>query len=209
MKIKTITVEKTARYVTIGNKEKADVLIIALHGYGHLNTFFSEYFKNLDERFYVIIPEGLNRFYISGTTGRVGASWMTKEERLIDIGDNLNYLNKLYENEECKKFQIKILIGFSQGASTGFRWHIKKPELFQYFISWGSAIPNDLDYNWLKKSLASINYFVLGNRDPYFNREEREKVLEEYINLDFKIIKYDGEHKMNTEVLKSILRSIK
>ncbi len=209
MKINNIIVEKTARYITIGNKEKANVLIIALHGYGHLTTFFSEYFKNLDERFYVIIPEGLNRFYISGTTGRVGASWMTKEERLIDIEDNLNYLNKLYRNEECKKFQIKILIGFSQGASTGFRWKIKNPELFEHFISWGSAIPNDLDYNWLKKSLTPNNYFVLGNEDPFFNQADREKVLQEYINLDFNIIKYEGEHKMNSEVLKSILVSIK
>ena len=91
MNIKTITVEKTARYITLGNKEKADVLIVALHGYGQLSAYFSKNFSKLDQRYFIVIPEGLSRFYLSGTCGRVGASWMSKEERLWDIRDNLNY----------------------------------------------------------------------------------------------------------------------
>ena len=34
-------------------------------------------------------PEGLSRFYLEGFSGKVGATWMTREDRLNDID---NYL---------------------------------------------------------------------------------------------------------------------
>lgn len=209
MKNRTIKIEKTARYTTIGNKEKAKVLIVALHGYGQLSTYFSKHFNTLDERYYIIIPEGLSRFYISGTSGRVGSSWMTKEERLIDIEDNLNYLNKLYVSEECHLFKTKIMIGFSQGASTGFRWLINTPDFFQSFISWGSAIPDDLEFEKMKNVLPPMRFFVLGNNDPYFPEIQKDNVVMQYNQLDFKIITFNGEHKIDIPILKAVLNSIK
>lgn len=202
-------IQKTARYVSIGNKEKATVFILALHGYGQLVTFFSRNFEGLDEKYYIIIPEGLHRFYNSGSSGRVGASWMTKEERLTDIDDNLNFLNDLYIRENSQAFKDRILFGFSQGAATAFRWKMSNPELFSSFISWGSAIPDDFDLNHSKPFLSRKNYFVIGNDDPLFSDTEKDEMLSNYEKIGFTAIYYNGAHKIDTEVLKKVLNRIK
>lgn len=70
-------------------------------------------------------PEALNRFYLEGFAGRVGATWMTKEERLQEIDDYVNYLNQLYKtilaNTDTSEITVNIL-GFSQGVATVCRW---------------------------------------------------------------------------------------
>jgi hypothetical protein len=76
-----LSIEKTIRYFTIGDIEKAKYLLIALHGYGQLSSYFGKKFEDLPNEFFIVIPEGMHRFYLDGTSGRVGASWMTKEAR--------------------------------------------------------------------------------------------------------------------------------
>ena len=92
-----IKISKTAKYTTYGNPDKASIIIFALHGYGQLVQFFIRKFQVLDaEQYFVVAPEGLHRFYLKGSSGRVGASWMTKEERQSDIEDYINYLDDLF-----------------------------------------------------------------------------------------------------------------
>ena len=80
-----------------------------LHGYAMLSEFFIQKFKNLDDgNTLIIAPEALNRFYINDYYSRVGASWMTKEERKTDIEENINYLN-LLSKKYLKKLDILIL----------------------------------------------------------------------------------------------------
>ena len=89
-----ITFQKKGRYFTLGNLADGKHLLIALHGYGYLAKYFINKFKELDlDKYVILCPEGLSRFYQSGTEGRVGASWMTKEDRQTDIEDYVNYLD--------------------------------------------------------------------------------------------------------------------
>jgi predicted esterase len=201
--------QKTARYISIGNKEKATVFVFALHGYGQLATFFSKNFEGLDAKYYIIVPEGLHRFYNSGSSGRVGASWMTKEDRLIDIDDNINFLNDLFIRENSQAFEDRILLGFSQGAATAFRWKMNNPELFNSFISWGSSIPDDFDLNNSNPFFSQKNYFIIGNNDPLFSDSAKDEMLNNYKKIGFSTINYDGVHKINTEVLKKVFNRIK
>src|ERR1051325_10016453 len=48
----------------------------------------------------LVAPEGLSRFYLSerATERRVGASWMTREDRLAEIADYLGYLDAVYDD---------------------------------------------------------------------------------------------------------------
>ena len=82
-----IKVETTAHYYSIGelNNNTSDIWIVC-HGYGQLASFFIRKFQDLDapNRF-IIAPEGFNKFYLNGYSGRVGASWMTKENREDEI----------------------------------------------------------------------------------------------------------------------------
>ena len=76
-------IQKSVRYFTIG-KPTAQVkhLWVCLHGYGQLADWFGKRFEKWasKERLFVF-PEGPHRFYSAGTNGRVGASWMSRDDR--------------------------------------------------------------------------------------------------------------------------------
>src|SRR2546425_708962 len=95
-----IGVARTARYFTLGNSSSGvGEVWFACHGYGQLAARFLEKLRVLDGgRRYLVAPEGLSRFYLSGspTERRVGASWMTREDRLAEIEDYVRYLDAVY-----------------------------------------------------------------------------------------------------------------
>ena len=77
-----IKVEKTATYYSSGNIKTAKTIWFVLHGYGMLAEYFIKKFDSIvNNDNCVIAPEGLSKFYTKGFYGRVGASWMTKENR--------------------------------------------------------------------------------------------------------------------------------
>ena len=85
-----LAVAKTARYYSLGEPGPATrQLWFVCHGYGQLAGRFLRHFEPLDDGSRVIVaPEGLSRFYLSESPAerRVGASWMTREDRLVEIG---------------------------------------------------------------------------------------------------------------------------
>ena len=109
--------KKTYRYQVLNDNPQAKTVLYVLHGYGQLVKFFIQKFKNLNQEILIVAPEGMHRFYKKGNSGRVGASWMTKEARETDISDNMIYLNAL-DIEVARKYPItkRILLGFSQGG---------------------------------------------------------------------------------------------
>ena len=111
-------VHKTARVFVLGSVEKATDVWIVLHGYAQLaNTFLSEFEHLANGHTAIVAPEGLHRFYRKGFYGDVVASWMTKEDRLTDIQDYVNYLNNLVQSFP-KSVQNVHVLGFSQCVAT-------------------------------------------------------------------------------------------
>ncbi|MDX1494920.1 MAG: hypothetical protein R3253_12705, partial [Longimicrobiales bacterium] len=99
-----LAVTKTARYWTLGDEDGAHDVWFVLHGYKQLARRFLRRFEGIDRRRRLIVaPEGLSRFYVRSGGGRhgaesvVGASWMTREERLVEIADYVGYLDRLAE----------------------------------------------------------------------------------------------------------------
>ncbi|MEY3237502.1 MAG: hypothetical protein RI883_1603, partial [Bacteroidota bacterium] len=137
---------KTFRYSTIGNPETAKTIIYVLHGYGQLSEYFIRKFDELKEKYFIVAPEGMHRFYLKGSSGRVGASWMTKEDRMNDISDNLNWLNQL-DAEIASKYQFdkKIILGFSQGGAAAIRWFYNNQFKIDQLIIWAAVFPPDLN----------------------------------------------------------------
>ncbi len=85
----TFTTPRTAHYYStqIGPNEPENVWIL-FHGYGQSASYFLMNFKDFEpENSLLIAPEGLSKFYLKGVDGRVGASWMTKENREAEIQD--------------------------------------------------------------------------------------------------------------------------
>lgn len=209
----TLTIPKTVRYFSQGNPKTAKYVWLVLHGYGQLPEYFIRKFASLspDEHF-VIAPEGMHRFYLEGTQGRVGASWMTKIARTDDIHDNIAYLNALCERLSSEiGTKKKILLGFSQGGATAARFHQLGHWSAEVFVLWGSVFPPDLQLPSQNGAYAnSSNFILLGNEDPYYGEEEKTKLLDylKHEQLNFQYLPYDGGHTVTAEALMELLRLV-
>lgn len=202
--------QKTGRYFTYGDPKSAKHLLVAFHGYGYLAANFIKKFEILNSKdYYVVCPEALHRFYLKGTNGKVGASWMTKEDRLFDIQDNIIFLNKLISSILSNyTFERKIILGFSQGGATASRFIAYSNHSFDLFILWATVFPNDMEGNYHSKFNISKNYFVIGNKDEYYTTDvmaEHLKLIEKS-GVKFEFVKFEGNHTVNSETLLQILK---
>jgi len=202
-------VQKTVRYSTMGDPKKAEHLIIALHGYGQLSPYFVRKFRGLDpSTYYVVCPEGLHRFYLSGTSGRVGASWMTKEARESDIQDYLNYLDQLMDQLTAQHtFKNMTLLGFSQGGATASRWIAYGQHQFNRFLLWAAVFPPDMNPDFIPRFNGSKNYWVIGTADEFIDENKANEYFQSLQNQlkQVEFVKFDGKHDIHLETLKGLL----
>ncbi len=140
-----IKVPRTLRYYTRGEVAESTPLLTVLHGYGQHPGFFIRKVEGLVlDGWAVLAPEGLHRFYLEGSSGRVGASWMTKEDRLNDIDDHVAYLNQLLATAPLSMAKHRVLLGFSQGAATAVRYMCAAEHRFDRLILWAGRFPPDV-----------------------------------------------------------------
>jgi predicted esterase len=205
-----ISSKRTFRYYTSGDLEKAHTIIYALHGYGQLSRYFIEKFKGLDENYFIVAPEGMHRFYLEGSAGRVGASWMTKEDRDHDIEDNIYWLDELDRVFEAKKPQLKkIILGFSQGGATAARWFYNGSIHAHHLIVWASVFPPDLPKETvIQYQSERTNFFVLGQQDQYYTEDKQRDLVAFYRSMGFDTTQYEGTHAIHSETLEAILRRL-
>ncbi len=202
--------QKTFRYFTHGDSSKAKYILYVLHGYGQLAEFFIRNFQSLNSDYFVIAPEGMHRFYLQGSSGQVGASWMTKEARNQDIQDTTSWLDQLdHEMNLNFTFEKKIILGFSQGGATAARWSNLGKIKADSIIYWASVFPPDLENNNLKEpKLKEENYFIIGDNDEYYSKQESEKTIKDYQEKGFKTILFKGKHEINTATLNLVLNNL-
>ncbi|MFK8044219.1 MAG: alpha/beta hydrolase [Crocinitomicaceae bacterium] len=207
MEIHKLQINTTATFLTQGNPKTAKNIIFALHGYGQLSQFFIKKFESLSKDYFLVIPEGLHRFYLQGTGGRVGASWMTKEKREDDIKDYIKYLDSVWSLfSENRNIESKILLGFSQGGATASRWQQFGNFNANKFILWAGVFPPDMPQNWETNFKKCKNYFIVGNNDPYYNSDRIEQQSQYFTKNDvnFTTKVFSGKHEIETKMLLEI-----
>jgi predicted esterase len=97
VEIRHLAIRRHARYALLGTPESPSQLWFGLHGYGHTAPRFARYMEVLDDGSRLVVaPEGLHRHYLDHEARKVGASWMTSEDRLTDIDDYVAYLDRLH-----------------------------------------------------------------------------------------------------------------
>ena len=196
---------KTYRFFCIPSENSSKNLLVALHGYGQLAAFFIKKFNACSNNYTILAPEGPHRFYKNGYSGRVGASWMTKEARVDDIKDNINWLTEwLTSHLKENKYDKIILLGFSQGGATAARWYYNNPNLFDQLILWASVFPPDISKPKIK--LPNNNLYVVGKNDEFINDEMRLNEVKFYQNIGFDTHVYDGNHEIDPFVIQQILK---
>jgi len=209
-----VTFQFKARYFKLGKLDSSTrQLWFVIHGYGQLAEYFIRKFKVLEEHnICVIAPEGLSHFYLEDVASRaqsgnnrVGASWMTKENRLTDIENYIEYLNAVHQQEVGNHKHISTtVLGFSQGAATVSRWISAGQVDFHRLILWAGVFPPDIDFNTTKGILKDKEtYMVYGKNDPFItdDRLQEMKTLIQQLSISPEIKVFDGNHDMDSQLL--------
>jgi predicted esterase len=206
-----------ARYYKLGEiNEHTKQVWFVIHGYGQLAQYFIRKFSALENQgVCVIAPEGLSRFYLSelqegGIRGndKVGATWMTKENRLTDIENYVTYLNEIYDKEIPQSFKSVSVLGFSQGAATASRWVMANQIHFNRLILWAGAFPPDMNFEEGKEVLKSKEVVqVYGTNDPFINGERLAElsVLNAKLGIRPTTLTFEGKHEIDEPTLLKLI----
>ncbi len=203
---------RSARYFTLGSAEHATDVWWVCHGYGQLASRFLERFRPIEaERRCIVAPEGLSRFYVTDNPAerRVGASWMTREDRLHEIDDYVRYLDGVYANLAPGNARVTAL-GFSQGTATVCRWTAFGSSRVDRVIVWGGEVPPDLDLaepRVAQRLRAAQLVLVYGTRDQFFTpkiisaTEERLRAHK----IEYDLMPFDGGHEIDEATLRRLI----
>ncbi len=210
-----LKVEKTARYYSSGPLNAPyEGVCFCLHGYGQLAQFFMRRFqhKALHKTLF-IAPEGFHRFYLQKSSGRVGASWMTKEDRLNDISDYVRFLDTVYMQVQQKLARPLPagVLGFSQGAATACRWVAQSEYSFDYLINWAGAFPPDLNFEQAHSRLSPMRVLMaLGNADEFISEEKLQSHLAFLKERGFspQLLRFTGKHDLYEDPLWEALQKV-
>ncbi|MFY0607051.1 MAG: hypothetical protein JXR10_10065 [Cyclobacteriaceae bacterium] len=208
---KHIAFETKTPYATL-NELTTDTkrIWIVFHGYGQLSRFFIRKFTGLDPKEnFIIAPQGLSKFYLEGFTGRVGASWMTKEDRLMEIDMQMRYIDGILNKEKVHSADVEInYFGFSQGVATMFRYSAYAKLPFRKMIVWAGSVPPELekkDFDFVNNKV-SVQYFT-GRQDPFYKEGmEQDQIARIKSLMDITPVThwFDGKHEVIQDLVSEL-----
>jgi predicted esterase len=211
-----LKVPRSARYAIMGSFE-ADLteVWIVCHGHGQLARRFLSRFLPLEhpDRLF-IAPEALSRYYLSPPKGGphpadapVGASWMTVEDRELEMQDYVGYLDLLYDEIfsiiDRAKVQLWVL-GFSQGTATAARWVARGKVDPDRVVLYAGLLPSELDMERAARlANRSPLTIVLGTNDEFAKPEliAAQEARLRQLGVAHTIIRFEGGHEITPNVL--------
>lgn len=232
-----IEVPRTARYVLLGGDRHSErreepsrsALVaqegeqdgavtevwFAVHGMSQLAASFARRFEGVaSPTRLVVVPEALSRYYLAPAEAiraghvKVGASWMTREARELEITDHVRYLDLLWAHLATRyplDSALVTVLGFSQGVATITRWLARSTiARADALILWGGKVPPDIlplaDGSPLSRAHWTM---VVGDRDdfatPEVVAEERARLTAAGIDVDF--VSFPGGHAIDPDTL--------
>lgn len=205
---KQISYTSTNTYSTLNalNTSTKNVWIV-FHGIGFLSRYFIKYFSGLPkEENYIIAPQAPSKYYLNKDFKYIGASWLTKENTMLETTNVLNYLDNLFATINIPAHCQLIVLGFSQGVSIATRWTAKSKINLDQLILYAGGIPEELtpeDFKFLLAANAKVK-LVLGNKDVFITEARLQKEKEKLNSLfsgKAELIKFDGGHEIKKDVL--------
>jgi len=185
----------------------------ALHGFNQLAHRFLRHFQPVHQEGRLIVAaEGLHRQYIDHAARKVGASWMTSEDRLTDIEDYVAYLDRLYEHigetQHVNWSEVHVTgLGFSQGVHTLCRWIAFGTSRIDRAVLWGAMVPPDLDLVAHGPGLSQADLqLVVGDQDEHLDAEAirgHEERLRE-AGIPFRSHGFAGCHRLVAAPLRAL-----
>jgi predicted esterase len=172
---RSIAVRTHGRYL-IDLPERAPAgVVIGCHGYAESAETQHERLRRVPgvERWVVVSVQGLHRFY-RGRTEDVVASWMTRQDRELMIGDNVAYVLAVAAQVlgETAAPSFLVFAGFSQGVAMAFR-AASASTCGAAVVAFGGDIPPELD----GPALARLRGVLIGHgsRDEWYTPAKHER----------------------------------
>lgn len=206
-----LTVPRTARYHTLGDAANARAIWIVLHGYGQLARYFLRKFEGLEQGLLIAAPEGLSRFYTEEGHTRVGATWMTREDREHEIADQVTYLDALATELLRTTGEVPLnVLGFSQGVATACRWSLSGNTTIHRLVLWAGGLPPEPDPPQLQAAWSKLDlHLVLGTQDQYAGDGDlqAQSARLRMANVPHQVHRFQGGHELEQVLLFRLLRS--
>ena len=214
-----VAVRRTARIALLGPPaEAARELWYVLHGYGQLAAPFLEDFRAVDDGTRLLVaPEALSRFYEGDAQARlhkdapVGASWMTREDRISEIADYLGYLDTLHAALLTAiggaTPPVVTVLGFSQGGATAARWVASGRVAAARLVVWGSQFPPELDLADpaapLRRAETTV---VIGAKDIFATPKivAKERARLDDARFPYRFLTFEGGHRLDDDTLRAL-----
>jgi predicted esterase len=211
-----LQVPRSARYSIMGSLEgELSEVWFVCHGHGQLARRFLSRFLPLErpDRLF-IAPEALSRYYLAPPVAGphpagapVGASWMTSEDRELEIRDYVHYLDVLHDKifTVVDRAKVKLwVLGFSQGVATVARWVARGNVDPDRVVLYAGILPPELDAEGAARlARQSPLTIALGTSDEFAGPElvaSQEERLQE-LGVAHTTIRFDGGHEVIPEVL--------
>lgn len=203
----------SAPYSTLNNltKETTDIWIVC-HGFGQMSKHFIRRFDIYDsDTNFIIALQGLSRFYFDQYQ-KVGASWMTRENKEIDLANQKSYfdavISDILKGQKLSNYRIHLL-GFSQGVAMVSRMAAHAKIDFKNLIVWAGGFPLELTPEQFTHLTEANLTIVIGDNDEYIPLGEKFNeavgLAETTLGLKAKLITFQGGHEMSRDVLQTIV----
>ncbi|MEO7359965.1 MAG: phospholipase [Gemmatimonadaceae bacterium] len=219
-----LTTARTARYYTLGSSlANTKRVWFALHGYAQLAARFLRHFKDIVPADTLIVaPEALSRFYLELPRAdrkhmeRVGAAWMTREDREADMADTRAWLDSVYRviMDDIARATGHVpevtILAFSQSVAISMRWIAGGVVNPARVIMWAGSLANDVDADEFRAGLGDAEVIlVAGELDHFLTEKARATILGQWHALGVnprEIIYEDGVHELEPSVLATLLQ---
>lgn len=206
---------RSARYFTLGDTATAPAEIwVVCHGYGQLAERFVQRFEALDDGSRLVVaPEALSRFYVAGSglepDSRVGASWMTREDRLLEMEDYIGYLDAVCGEVRARLGASNaklVALGFSQGTATAARWAMRGRSGVDRLVLWAGLLPPDVEPAVEAARLSALGLtLVAGETDDYVMKGlEAQKAALEGAGVRYRLVTFKGGHSIEAAALREL-----
>lgn len=203
---------RRARYYTLGGDGAVTSAWVVCHGFGQLAASFVEQFAGIatpSRR--IIAPEALNRFYLNTdrdparSDDRVGATWMTREDREAEIADYVDFLDAVRIEAVPAGVPVTAL-GFSQGVATVTRWAALGAKPLARLVLWAGKIPPELDVVQLALRAGEGIVLACGSGDevnPWVDMQrQRERLAAASVPFDDR--RFEGGHRLDRALLAAL-----
>ena len=217
MRVERFPTRRTGRVAVRGAESPAAVraLWLVLHGYGQLAAPFLEGLRALDDGTRLLVaPEALSRFYDARSQlerhvdAPVGASWMTREDRLEEIEDQAGWLDVVHAEFAARvpEGTPLVVLGFSQGAAAAARWLARGTVRAAHLICWGAGLPPEVPLGPGSALGRTRCTLVIGERDRFIMAAQvaAERGRLEAAGFAYRFETFAGGHRLDDATLRRL-----